>query len=63
MAGLKRENTKDPAAVKLGRKGGLKGGPARMATLTPEQRTELARLGGRAKAALYKKRRHTDDSA
>lgn len=34
---------KDPAAVELGRRGGLKGGPARAASLTPEQRSELAR--------------------
>lgn len=38
---------KDPAAVSLGRRGGLKGGPARAAKLTPEQRSEIAR-----KAAL-----------
>jgi hypothetical protein len=34
---------KDPAAVALGRKGGLKGGKARAAKLTPEQRSEIAR--------------------
>ncbi|MEO8367899.1 MAG: hypothetical protein ABI806_01695 [Candidatus Solibacter sp.] len=34
---------KDPAAVALGRKGGIKGGPARAAKLTPDQRTESAR--------------------
>jgi hypothetical protein len=38
---------KDPAAVALGRKGGLKGGKARAAKLTPEQRSDIAR-----KAAL-----------
>ena len=38
---------KDPAAVALGRKGGLVGGTARAAKLTPEQRSESAR-----KAAL-----------
>lgn len=38
---------KDPAAVALGRKGGLKGGKARAAKMTPEQRSEAAR-----KAAL-----------
>jgi hypothetical protein len=30
--------SKDPAAVALGRKGGLKGGKARAEALTPEQR-------------------------
>src|ERR1017187_7467604 len=34
---------KNPAAVALGRKGGRKGGPARAAKLTPEQRSESAR--------------------
>ena len=34
---------KDPAAVSLGRRGGLVGGKARAASLTPEQRSESAR--------------------
>ncbi len=34
---------KDPAAVSLGRRGGLKGGAARAASLTPEQRSEIAK--------------------
>ena len=33
---------KDPAAVALGRKGGLKGGRARANSLTPSQRTKIA---------------------
>ena len=33
---------KDPAAVALGRKGGLQGGRARAESLTPEQRKEIA---------------------
>lgn len=37
------EEEKDPAAVSLGRRGGLKGGPARARKLTPEQRSESAR--------------------
>jgi hypothetical protein len=37
------EDTRDPAAVELGRRGGLKGGKARAAKLTPEQRSEIAR--------------------
>ena len=37
------EQGKDPAAVALGRKGGLKGGKARAATMTPERRAEIAR--------------------
>jgi hypothetical protein len=38
---------KDPAAVALGRKGGLVGGKARAANMTPEERADSAR-----KAAL-----------
>jgi hypothetical protein len=34
---------KDPAAVALGRKGGLKGGRARAERMTPEERSESAR--------------------
>jgi hypothetical protein len=40
---------KDPAAVELGRKGGLKGGKARAAKMTPEQRSEAARRAARAR--------------
>ncbi len=45
---------KNPAAVALGRLGGKKGGKARAAKLTPEQRTEIARA---AAAARWKKSR------
>ena len=34
---------KNPAAVALGRLGGLKGGPARMAKLSAKRRSEIAR--------------------
>ncbi len=34
---------KDPAAVSLGKRGGLKGGKARAAKLTAEQRSEIAK--------------------
>jgi hypothetical protein len=34
---------KNPAAVALGRKGGKKGGPARAAAMTAEQRSDSAR--------------------
>ncbi len=36
------DSNKNPAAVALGRLGGLKGGKARAEKLTPEQRTEIA---------------------
>jgi hypothetical protein len=40
---------KDPLAVELGRRGGLKGGRARAEKLTPEQRSEAARKAARAR--------------
>jgi len=39
----KRVQRKNPAAVALGRLGGLKGGKARAEKLTPERRSEIAR--------------------
>jgi hypothetical protein len=42
---------KDPAAVALGRKGGLRGGKARAEKLTPEQRSEAARKAATARWA------------
>lgn len=38
---------KDPNAVALGRKGGLKGGKARAAALSAEQRREIAKKAAR----------------
>lgn len=40
---------KDPAAVELGRRGGLKGGRARADKLSPEQRREIARKAAAAR--------------
>ncbi len=40
---------KNPAAVALGRKGGLKGGRARAASLTAEQRLNIARKAAAAR--------------
>lgn len=40
---------KDPAAVALGRKGGLKGGKARAANMTKEERSEAARKAAQAR--------------
>ena len=42
---------KDPAAVSLGRRGGLKGGPARAAKMTVAERRESARKAARARWA------------
>lgn len=44
---------KNPAAVELGRLGGLKGGKARAEALTPERRKEIAK---KAIAARWGKR-------
>ena len=40
---------KNPNAVALGRLGGLKGGKARAATMTPEQRKEVAKKAAQAR--------------
>ncbi len=45
----KAEKAKDPAAVALGRKGGLKGGPARAKKLTKAQLSESARKAAQAR--------------
>lgn len=37
------------AAVALGRRGGIKGGPARAAALSPERRSEIARAAANAR--------------
>jgi len=47
------DDGKDPAAVSLGRRGGLKGGKARAEKLTAERRAEIAR---RAAASRWQKR-------
>jgi hypothetical protein len=57
LAGIERlvrnVGGKDPAAVALGRKGGLKGGKARAAKLSAEQRSEIAK---RAASARWRSR-------
>ncbi len=40
---------RDPAAVALGRKGGLKGGKARAIKLTPGQRAKIAKIAADAR--------------
>jgi hypothetical protein len=51
---------KNPAAVELGRRGGLKGGKARAAKMTPEERAESAR---KAANARWAKKRQQDQSS
>jgi hypothetical protein len=43
------EPEKDPRAVELGRQGGLKGGAARAAKLTPQRRREIAQQAAAAR--------------
>lgn len=45
---------KNPAAVALGRLGGLKGGDARAAKLTPEERSEIAQRAAKQRWAKVK---------
>jgi len=51
--GLTPKGTKNPAAVALGRLGGLKGGKARAERLSRSRRSEIAKS---AAAARWKKR-------
>ena len=48
-AGMATKSQKNPAAVALGRLGGLKGGPARTASMTPAQRKTAARKAAQAR--------------
>jgi hypothetical protein len=48
------ERKKNPAAVALGKLGGFKGGHARAARLTPEQRKEIAQRAAKARWAKAK---------
>ncbi len=46
---------KDPAAVSLGRRGGLKGGKARATSLSAKRRKEIARKAAESRWAAKKK--------
>jgi hypothetical protein len=48
------DDGKDPAAVALGRKGGLKGGPARAKAMTKAQRVASAKKAAAARWAKKK---------
>jgi hypothetical protein len=43
------ESSKNPAAVALGRRGGLKGGKARAASLSPVKRAQIAKKAAQAR--------------
>lgn len=51
------DDGKDPAAVALGRKGGLKGGPARAKKLSKDERLQIAK---KAAAARWSKQKESD---
>lgn len=46
---IKTDDGKDPAAVALGRKGGLKGGKARAKKLSAKERSEIAKKAASAR--------------
>lgn len=48
---VKTDDGKNPAAVALGRKGGLKGGVARAQSMTPEKRKAIAEKAAKARWA------------
>jgi hypothetical protein len=49
------EDKRNPAAVELGRRGGLKGGPARAKSLTKNEKKESARMAAKARWKKYRK--------
>jgi hypothetical protein len=49
IAGLTEKGEKNPVLVALGRIGGLKGGKARAAKMTPEERSESAAKAAQAR--------------
>jgi hypothetical protein len=51
-----QEPEKNPAAVALGRLGGLKGGAARAKKLTAEERSEIAKKAAAARWASVQKK-------
>ena len=48
---VKTDDGKNPAAVALGRKGGLKGGKARAESMTPKERSENAKKAASARGS------------
>ncbi len=48
-----KPSKKNPAAVALGRLGGMKGGPARAKKLSPKRRSEIAAKAARKRWDVY----------
>ncbi len=59
---MRRKITKEEAASVLGRLGGLKGGKARMAKLSKEERRELGKKAAEARWDRYRKRKAVGDA-
>ncbi len=59
---MAKKKQKNPHAVALGRLGGLKGGKARKARLTAEERRESARKAVLARWAKVKSKKKSPDS-
>jgi hypothetical protein len=59
---MPKTHRKNPAAVALGRLGGQKGGPARAASMTAEERSDSARNAVRARWARYKSKHRSGKS-
>ena len=53
------ETGKNPAAVALGRKGGLKGGKARAESLSAKQRAEIAKKAAKSRWAIKSSKQDT----
>ncbi len=60
---MPKTHKKNPYAVALGRRGGLKGGVARAASMTAEERSESARNAVRARWAKVKAAKATTKKA
>lgn len=54
----REQDSRNPAAVALGKLGGLKGGPARAKSVSAERRSEIARLANKQR---WSKRKLHDD--
>jgi hypothetical protein len=60
MSKLAHTQKKNPAAVSLGRLGGLKGGKARAKSLSPEHRSEIARNASSARMKVLSPQRRSE---
>ena len=60
--GSKKRDRRKAAGV-MGLIGGTKGGTNRARNLTPQQRTEIARMGGLARQAAAREKREREQSA